>query len=240
MNLQIKMLNNDTKRIARLIAILTQLQSKRLITASKLADKSGVSNRTIYRDIKTLENAGVPIITEEGKGFSIMDGYTIPPIMFTEDEANALLTAELIIQSSKDTSLVNKFSEAILKVRAVIPKKIKNKTERLEQKMGVTNTYIDNSPKSKYLLEIQKALVEYLVISIDYTNKAGQSTHRNLEPFAIYSNKNNEWVLVAFCRLRKDFRTFSLVCINKLITTDEKFEPSKMTFKQYLEKKFGN
>ncbi len=233
------MIDIETKRLTRLTAILTQLQSKRVVTAKKLADKFGVSNRTIYRDIKTLENAGVPILTEEGRGYSIMDGYKIPPIMFTEDEANALLTAELIIQSSKDSSLIDKFSEAISKVRAVIPNNIKGRTERLEQKMGITNTYIDNSPKSKYLLEIQKALVENSVISIRYTNKAGQSTQRNLEPFAIYSNRNDEWVMVAFCKLRKDFRTFSLTSIDELTTTAEKFEPHKMTFKQYLDKTFG-
>jgi predicted DNA-binding transcriptional regulator YafY len=234
------MLDNDTKRLTRLTAILTQLQSKRLITADKLAEKFGVSSRTIYRDIKTLEYAGVPIIAVEGKGFTLMEGYRIPPIMFTEDEANALLTAELVIQSSKDTSLISKFSEAISKVRAVIPNTIKAKTERLEQKMGISNTYIDNSPKSKYLLDIQKALVDYCVISIDYTDKAGQSTQRKLEPFAIYSNQNNEWVMVAFCRLRKDFRTFSLVNIKKFTLTTENFEPHKMTFAQYRKMKFGN
>jgi predicted DNA-binding transcriptional regulator YafY len=234
------MFDNDTKRITRLTAILTQLQSKRFVTASKLAGRFGVSNRTIYRDIKTLESAGVPIFTEESKGFSIMDDYRIPPIMFTEDEANALLTAELIIQSSKDSSLINKFSEAISKVKAVIPIKIKSKTEMLEQKMGISNIYIDNSPKSKYLLEIQKALVEYLVISIDYTNQSGQSTKRNLEPFAIFSNKNNEWVMVAFCRLRKEFRTFSLIKIDKLTITTENFEPHKLTFEQYLKNVYQN
>lgn len=234
------MLDNDTKRLTRLTAILTQIQSKRLATADKLAEKFGVSSRTIYRDIKTLEKAGVPIITIEGKGFSVMDGYRIPPIMFTEDEANALLTAQLVMQSSKDTSLINKFSEAISKVRAVIPSTIKAKTERLELKMGISNTYIDNSPKSKYLLEIQKALVDYFVISIDYTDKTGQATQRNLEPFAIYSNQNNEWVMVAFCRLRKDFRTFSLANIKQLALTTEKFEPHKMTFAQYRKMKFGN
>lgn len=234
------MLDNDTKRLTRLTAILTQLQSKRIVTASKLAEKFSVSTRTIYRDIKALEKAGVPVITEDGKGYTLMDGYKILPIMFTEDEANALLTAELIIQSSKDSSLIDKFSEAISKVRAVIPKRIKSKTDSLEQKMGITNTYIDNSPKSKYLLEIQKALVEYFVINIAYTDKEGKTSKRNLEPFAIYSNINYEWVMVAFCRLRKDFRTFSLLSITNLVTTLEKFEPQKMTFKQYLDNKYKN
>ncbi len=232
------MLDNDTKRLTRLAAILIQLQSKRIVTAPKLAEKFGVSNRTIYRDIKALESAGVPVITEDGKGYTLIDGYKIPPIMFTEDEANALLTAELIIQSSKDSSLIDKFSEAISKVRAVMPNRIKTKTKSLEQKMGITNTYIDNSPKSKYLLEIQKALVEYLVINISYTDKAGKTSKRILEPFAIYSNTNYDWVMVTFCRLRKDFRTFSLLNITNLVTTSEKFEPQKMTFKQYLETKY--
>ena len=95
------MIDNDTKRLTRLTAILTQLQSKKLITANKLAEKYGVSNKTIYRDIKALENAGVPIVTQEGKGYSLMEGYQLPPIMFTEDEANGLITADLIIQSNK-------------------------------------------------------------------------------------------------------------------------------------------
>jgi predicted DNA-binding transcriptional regulator YafY len=234
------MVDNDTKRLTRLTAILIQLQSKRIVTATKLAEKFGVSSKTIYRDIKSLEKAGVPILTEDGKGYTIMEGYRLPPIMFTEDEANALLTAELIIQSSKDSSLIEKFSEVTSKVKAVIPDRIKNRTESLEQRIGITNTYIDNSPKSKYLLEIQKALVDHVVVSIDYTDKKGKVTQRNLEPFAIYSNQNNDWVMVAYCRLRNDFRSFSLLNILKFTTTSEKFEPHKMTFKQYLEKNFGN
>jgi predicted DNA-binding transcriptional regulator YafY len=232
------MIENDTKRLTRLTAILTQLQSKRILTANTLSKKFAVSNRTIYSDMKALESAGIPIITEEGKGYRIMDGYRIPPIMFTDDEANALLTAELIIQSSKDISLIDKYTEAIAKVRAVIPTTIKEKTDSLALRMGVTNTYIDNSPKSKYLLEVQKALVEYFVIGITYKDKSGKSTNRYVEPFAIYSNQNYDWVMVAFCRLRNDFRTFSLISIEKLTFTGENFEPQKITFKQYLDKTF--
>jgi predicted DNA-binding transcriptional regulator YafY len=232
-------MDTETKRLSRLTSILIQLQARRLVKATVLADTFGVSVRTIYRDIKTLERAGVPIVTEEGKGYSLVDGYKIPPVMFTEAEANALLTAELIIQSSKDTSLISEFMSAVSKIRAVIPRNIKNRTETLEQKMGVTNTYIDNSPKSKYLLEVQKALVDYLVLNIDYRNKEGEQTRRDVEPFAIYSNQNNEWVLVAFCRLRQDFRSFLLVNIKKLTITTEHFEPHKMTFTQYRTRTYG-
>ncbi len=89
--------HKDTKRLSRLTAILIQLQAKRMVTANDLARKFGVSARTIYRDIKALEQAGVPIVTEEGKGFSLLEGYRLPPIMFTESEANALITAEQLV-----------------------------------------------------------------------------------------------------------------------------------------------
>ncbi|KKX47176.1 helix-turn-helix transcriptional regulator [Sphingobacterium sp. IITKGP-BTPF85] len=92
----------DIKRLSRLTAILTQLQTKRLITASELAEKFLVTKRTIYRDIKALEMAGVPILVEEGKGYSLMDGYRVSPIMFTESEANALITAEQLILKNKE------------------------------------------------------------------------------------------------------------------------------------------
>ena len=232
--------DNQTKRISRLIAILTQLQSRRLVKATKIAEKFGVSVRTIYRDIRTLEDAGVPIFTEEGKGYSLMEGYRIPPVMFTEDEANAIITAELLIYACKDESLIKEFTSAVQKLKAIIPDYLKAKVEILQEKIGVTKTYTDLSAKSKYLLDIQKALVEHLVIRINYTNQAERKSVRNLEPFAIYTSENGDWLLVAYCRLRKDFRTFSLKNIEELSITEENFEPSTLTFAQYRKKAFGN
>lgn len=89
--------DNDTKRLSRLVAILTILQTKRIVTSAGLAEKFGVSTRTIYRDLKALEQAGVPILTEEGKGYTLMEGYKIPPIMFSEKQANALIIAEQLV-----------------------------------------------------------------------------------------------------------------------------------------------
>ena len=98
-------MQKDKPRLARLTAILTQLQSKRILTAREIAEKHDVSIRTVYRDIRTLESSGIPIITEEGKGYALMEGYNIPPVMFTEEEANALITAEQLINKNKDNSL---------------------------------------------------------------------------------------------------------------------------------------
>ena len=114
------MKDNDTKRLSRLTAILTQLQTKRILTSTALAEKFGVTVRTIYRDIRTLEDAGVPIFVEEGKGYSLIEGYRIPPVMFTEGQANALILAEQLVLKNKDASFVKDFSEAIDKIKAVL------------------------------------------------------------------------------------------------------------------------
>ena len=107
------MTEHDKPRLARLTAIITQLQSKRLVTARDMAEQPGVSIRTIYRDIRTLEQSGIPIMTEEGKGYSLVEGYKLPPVMFTEAEANALITAEQLIRSNQDRSLAEQYHSAI-------------------------------------------------------------------------------------------------------------------------------
>ncbi len=98
--------HQNTPRLSRLSAILIMLQSKKIVTATQIAKKFNVSTRTAYRDVKALEVSGVPLFTEEGKGYSLMSGYTLPPVMFTEEEANALITAENMVSRNKDQSLV--------------------------------------------------------------------------------------------------------------------------------------
>lgn len=122
------MQDNDTKRLSRLTAILTQLQTKRLLTATALADKFAVSIRTIYRDIRALEQAGVPILTEEGKGYTLMEGYRVPPVMFTEAQANALIIAEQLVLKNKDTSFIKDYTEAVDKIKSVLNYSIKSQS----------------------------------------------------------------------------------------------------------------
>lgn len=110
----------EKPRISRLTTILTQLQSKRLITATELAQKHNVSVRTIYRDIRTLEKSGIPIITEEGKGYSIMEGFHLPPVVFSEDEANALITLEQLANKSRDQSFVSNIASALEKIKPIL------------------------------------------------------------------------------------------------------------------------
>ncbi len=127
----------DSSRLERLTAIITQLQTKRLITSTMLSEKFGVSVRTIYRDIRALEKSGIPIITQEGRGYSIIEGYRLPPIMFTEKEANALITAEQLLSLNKDKSFVYDLKEAINKIKAVLRHDSKDKAELLSSRVFV-------------------------------------------------------------------------------------------------------
>jgi predicted DNA-binding transcriptional regulator YafY len=226
--------NNDTKRLSRLIAILTQLQTKRLITATNLSDKFNVSIRTIYRDIKALEQSGVPILTEEGKGYTLMEGYRIPPVMFTETQANALVLAEQLVLKNKDASFVKDYSEAISKIKAVLGHTIKDKANLLAERTRFSQN--TNSEKnSNNLSELQFALTNFCVTRIEYTNEANKITTRLIEPFALVSTQEN-WLLVAWCRLRKEFRYFRLDRIKRMEILNEKFTPHKLTLQEYFDK----
>lgn len=155
----------EKPRLSRLTAILTQLQSKRILTAGEIAEKYNVSKRTVYRDIRTLENSGIPIITEEGKGYSIMQGFNLPPIMFTELEANALITAEKLIQQNKDKSLTEQYENAVSKIKSVLHYSQKEKIELLSERIVFRNN-LKNEKTSNYLMTIQSAISNFNLIAI--------------------------------------------------------------------------
>jgi predicted DNA-binding transcriptional regulator YafY len=226
--------NNDTKRLSRLTAILTQLQTKRLLTATELASKFSVSVRTIYRDIRALEQAGVPIVTEEGKGYTLMEGYKIPPVMFTQRQANALILAEQLVLKTKDASFVKDYSEATDKIKAVLKQSEKDKVNLLvERTRFEQNT--NRERNSNNLSDLQFALTNFFLTKIEYVNEANKNTSRLIEPFALLSTQEN-WLLVAWCRTRNEFRYFRLDRIKKLEILTEKFVPHKMTLQEYFDR----
>lgn len=220
-------------RLTRLTSIITQLQTKRMITATELAVKYDVSVRTIYRDIRTLESSGIPICTEEGKGYSLLEGYQLPPVVFSEEEANALITAEQLILKNNDTSFRKSYSQAIDKIKAVLKYSQKEKVDLLSERLFFrADKGSENS--SNYIMEIQTSITNFQLIEIIYQSKAGKTTNRIIEPFALYNNKG-DWILIAFCRLRQDFRTFRVDFIQTLFSLPENFSPHNMTIQEFFE-----
>src|SRR5688572_13843418 len=107
-------------RLIRLTNILLQLQSRRLVTSQDLAEKFGISQRTVYRDIRALEEAGVPVIGEIGTGYFLPDDYRMPPLMFSEDEINALLTAREYFSTNPDNSVFTNIDSLVVKIKTVL------------------------------------------------------------------------------------------------------------------------
>lgn len=227
--------SDNISRLSRLTSILLKLQSKSFVSVSHLAEVYGVSKRTIYRDLDSLEQAGVPLVAIEGKGYSIMEGYNIPPVMFTESEANALIFGEKLIAKTKDESLIQEFSKAVDKIKSVLRNSEKEKVDFLAKRTIIGKNW-QKERTSNHLSNIQKALTHFQVLLIEYKKEDdSKSTSREVEPFAIYHNTTENWILIAWCRLRKEFRNFRVDRIQQLMPQLEQFTPHEMTLDEYVE-----
>lgn len=218
--------------LSRLLSILTILKSKRLITGPELADKFGVSLRTIYRDIKKLEESGVPILTIEGRGYSILEGYSVAPIMFDEMEVNALVTAEKLIAKTNDDSLIHHFHQTLTKIKSVFKSSLQAQGELLDRKMMVFKSK-SNEVRSTSLSFIQMAITNFRVTDITYSTENEIISHRKIEPLALYCY-DQRWIVIGWCRLRKDFRSFRLDRIQHFKVLDETFEDKNFDLRTYF------
>ena len=126
-----------------------------MTTAREISERFEVSNRTIYRDIQTLRLAGVPIGEEEGKGYFLVEGYRLPPVMFTTEEARALVTTSKILNYHTEDSLKQNYESALLKIKAVLSIKDKDKLEFLNSRIGFHKPW---APTSLHLDSIQHLL----------------------------------------------------------------------------------
>lgn len=209
------------------------LKSKRLITGNEIAKKFNVSLRTIYRDIRKLEEAGVPIIMEEGKGYSIMDGYTVSPVQFQQEEVNALITAEKIISKTKNVALINNFGNALLKIKSTFQSNMQTKSELLDAKMLVfssSKTKLQNN----CLTALQLALTNFYMVKIKYQKAhTDELSEREVEPAAIYCY-DEMWMVIAWCHLRNDYRNFRLDRILEYKVLNKQFEDRKFDLRKYF------
>lgn len=225
-------------RIDRVTAILIQLQSKRVVKAQEIADRFHISLRTVYRDIKTLNEAGVPVRGEPGMGYSIMEGYRLPPVMFTKEEAIAFLTAEKLVEKLTDVSTQQAYQAAMYKIKAILRLTEKDYLEDMDHHIEVVeNQYVPKSTLGTiYLQQVLQAISAKKVIRIDYfANYSQQHSQRAIEPVGIYY-MGEHWYLIAYCLLRKDYRTFKFSNISKLIIAEEHFDQQHPSLKTFLSK----
>ncbi len=212
-------------RFDRITAILIQLQSRRIVKAQDLADRFEISLRTVYRDMNTLAEAGVPIMGEAGVGYSIMDGYRLPPIMFTKEEARTFITAEKLMEKFTDESTMTHHQSAMYKIKAVLKSSDKNMMESLENLIQVRRNNITfNAASNNTLDNLIKSISEKKVAKICYAAMGvTEPSDRLIEPVGIY-HETNYWYTVAFCHLRNAYRNFRSDRISNIEITEQSFQ----------------
>ncbi len=209
------------RRADRLFQIVNVLRRRRTATtATHLADRLGVSARTVYRDIRDLILAGTPIDGEAGVGYRIRPGYDLPPLMFDRDEIQALVLGARMVRQFGDPALA-RASDAILgKIAAIVPKD-------LAPLVADTRLFVPSkigAAKSADALTLaREALIARRKLEVSYAKADGTASTRTVRPLGIFF-WGRIWTLAAWCELRNDFRSFRLDRVVTSTMLDETFE----------------
>jgi predicted DNA-binding transcriptional regulator YafY len=209
------------RRADRLFEIIQLLRRRKLARARDLAETLEVSERTIYRDVRDLMASGVPIDGEAGVGYILREGYDLPPLMFDEQEIEALVLGARIVESWADPKLAEAAANVIAKVESIIP-------ERLRRHMAETALLAPADHFMEPILvdpsELRRAVRARLKVRFRYRDAEGRATARGVRPLAL-AFYGPVWLLVAWCELRRDFRSFRLDRMSGLEVPGETFRP---------------
>jgi len=207
------------RRADRLFEIIQLMRRKPTVKARELSEALEVSERTIYRDVSDLMASGVPIEGEAGVGYVLRAGYDLPPLMFKEQEIEALVLGARIVEASADPELAAAASDAIAKIEAVIP-------ERLRAYMAATALLAPSAyymePLSFDLADLRRAIRGQLKVRLGYHDVLNRASERTVRPLSL-AYFGPVWMLAAWCELRGDFRTFRLDRVKAFSVTDERY-----------------
>ena len=222
------------RRADRLFDIIEFLRRhKRVVTASELAEVLEVSVRTIYRDVADLQASRVPIEGEAGLGYMLRSGYELPPLMFSEDEIEALVFGARMVRAWGDQSFTQSADAALAKIRAVLPARLNEVADASRITVAKSRTE-DKAAFNAHLTPIRRAIRERRKLDIHYDSLADASTARRIRPLGL-AFFGPFWMLASWCELRRDFRTFRIERITTLKVTSETFrdEPGR-TMEDFL------
>ncbi|CEG27123.1 helix-turn-helix transcriptional regulator [Bacillus sp. B-jedd] len=209
-------------KVHRLLSIVMQLLRRKRISGQELADLFEVSLRTIYRDLETINSAGIPIVSYSGAngGYEIMEQYHIDRQMVTSEELHSILTALKGIQSSlEDPDL----ADLMVKVGALLTKSEQGQLgEAGETLIFDTNIWRGGHVDKSLIATLRETARNRHVVLFNYTNAEGTGEPRTVEPIGL-AWKGYAWYLYAYCRLRNDYRTFRLSRMKELVVLDERF-----------------
>jgi predicted DNA-binding transcriptional regulator YafY len=204
-------------RAERLLALIQVLRRHRYpVSGQSLADELGVSLRTVYRDIQTLIGQGAAIDGEAGAGFVLRPGFVLPPLMFTDEEIEALVLGLRFVAQRTDSLLERAATDALAKIAAVLPDDLRDGIE------GVGLIAAPGPEISLDLAPIRAAMRAEHKLILDYVDAKGGRTRRTVWPVAL-GFFDRARVLVAWCELREGFRHFRADRIAKLRATEKRY-----------------
>lgn len=224
------------RRADRLFQIVQYVRNRRLTTARWLAEKLEVSERTVYRDIQHLVLCGVPIEGEAGVGYVLRRGFDIPPIMFTQDELEALVIATRMAKTWASNQLARATEQALDKIEAVLPDKLR---PELTKPQLYSPSILANEDTAAILDDIRAAMHAKRVMLIHYTSLQGQLSKREIKPLGLFF-WGKVWTLAAWCELKQDYRSFRVDRIAALWMTDRDFDDNAtVSLSQFLKENFA-
>jgi predicted DNA-binding transcriptional regulator YafY len=213
------------RRADRLFHIIQLIRGRRLTTAAYLAQRLEVSERTIYRDVADLQFQGVPLEGEAGVGYRLGAGFDLPPMMFTQDEAKALVASVRMAQVWLDPALAQNAEDALGKILSVLPVEARVAAEAL-----AVYAPAGGLPQSaqRTLQTLREAVHERRKIFINYKDLADKPSERTLRPLGCFY-WGKVWTLAAWCEQRNDFRSFRVDRVTAVRPLDERFrdEPGR-------------
>ena len=213
------------RRADRLFRIVQFLRVGRLITARRLADKLQVSERTIYRDVRDLQLAGMPIEGEAGVGYLLRQDFDIPPLMFTRSEIEALVLGARMVRAWGGVEQGEAATQALHKIEAVLSPDLRDK---IDQTLLYAPTFPVRQELKRKIDALNAAASNQSFIEFGYTREDGDLSHRRVRPLGLYF-WGGAWTLASWCEMRQDFRNFRVDRMSQLHVFDQTFpfEPGK-------------
>ncbi|MEZ8147636.1 helix-turn-helix transcriptional regulator [Enterovibrio norvegicus] len=221
----------------RLFELLTLLRSKRYaVTAMTMAEELGVSERTIYRDVQSLQLSGVPIEGEAGVGYRLGKGSHLPPLIFTEEEMLAMELGMRMVRAWSDRQLAAASHSASRKIHSILPDHLRAQIGAFPIEVPTFHVGSENADRNELLRE---ATAQFNKIQIHYETGEGIVSDRVVQPLGqVYWGK--VWTLVAWCELRNDYRSFRIDRILRVDSLADTFTThNEKSFQHYLAASYG-
>jgi predicted DNA-binding transcriptional regulator YafY len=225
-------------RTDRLLAIILELQARGTQRAEDLAETFEISKRTVYRDVQALSEAGVPVVAVPGQGYSLLEGYFLPPLSFTIDEAALLLLGSEVMARSFDAEYSAFAHDAARKIAGALPERVREETSRLQDAIRFSTFGTNGDPIDEdRLRQIRRAIVRHQVVRLRYYARTGEGeTVREVDPLGLIHFRG-VWQMVGYCHLRKDIRSFRISRIESLMVLPRSFDRPGFIMSDYLHEK---